>query len=118
MANSNHSQLALRGILITLLIALVIYTFFTIQKDGFNFFAKAFGYLQSMEWSGQFSLDFLCYLILSALWVAWREGLTGQAYLLALLASVGGFLFLSVYLLILIGKSNGNIKQVLLGKQA
>ncbi|MEM7546536.1 MAG: hypothetical protein AAF367_13445 [Pseudomonadota bacterium] len=48
------------------------------------------GDLASGNWRGQFNLDFLVYLILSGLWVAWRGGFSGQSIALGFMASVLG----------------------------
>jgi hypothetical protein len=68
-----------------------------------------------MAWPGQFNLDFMFMLILSALWVAWRHQFSGIGILLAVLTLLGGTLFLTTYLLILSWQFNGNMKPVLLG---
>ncbi|MEM6724192.1 MAG: hypothetical protein AAF598_09155 [Bacteroidota bacterium] len=117
MSNASTSQSGLKVLLSTLLIGLLVYTFFTIRQDGFNFLGAAVTFVGSMDWSGQFSVDFFCYLILSAVWVAWRGQFTTVALLLAVFALFGGFLFLSVYLIFLLNKHGGDLKMVLLGDQ-
>jgi len=61
------------------------------------------------------NFDFMCFLMLSAIWVAWRNHFTAKGLGLAVLAFFGGMFFLSIYLLILSFRSNGNIESVLLG---
>jgi hypothetical protein len=65
---------------------------------------------------GQFNLDFLSLLTLSAVWVAWRHQFSVAGLGLAALALFGGGLFLTAYLFILSVQSRGNVKEVLLGK--
>ena len=82
--------------------------------DG-NFLAAAVEYLQTMRWKGQFSLDFFCYLLLSALWILWRNKCSGSGISLAIAAMTAGFLFFAWYLLYLVSKENGDFRKVLLG---
>ncbi len=60
----------LRGILIVLFVGIALYTIVVVARDGFGLIPVFFGDLIAMNWSGQFNLDFACYLVLSALWVA------------------------------------------------
>jgi hypothetical protein len=60
---------------------------------------------------------FHVFLMLSATWVSWREGLSVRSFFLGTLAFFGGALFLSVYLLVESFKAKGNIHILLLGRQ-
>ena len=106
----------LKILLVVQFIAIIVYTYFTIKLQGWNFIGLALEYLQSMEWKGQFSLDFFCYLLLSALWVAWRGKFSFQSILIGMLAFVGGILFFAPYVLYLINTSGGDVKKILLGQ--
>jgi hypothetical protein len=75
-----------------------------------------FGDMAAMGWPGQFNLDFMFLLLLSAIWVAWRHKFSSAGLLLGVLAVFGGSLFLTAYLLVAIGQARGNLKEVLLGK--
>ena len=108
---------ALRFLLLLLAVAIIPYTFYTITQEGLTLFSVFFGDLKSLSWSGQFNLDFLTYLILSSLWVAWRHGFSGQGLMLALCASVLGMCFLAPYLLITSFNVKGNIIHLLLGTE-
>jgi hypothetical protein len=55
-------------------------------------------------------------LSLSALWVAWRHRFTAAGLALALFAFFGGASFLAVYLLVVSFRTNGDLRQILLGK--
>jgi hypothetical protein len=50
-----------------------------------------------MTWSGQFNLDFMTFLGLSGIWVAWRHQFTGGAIALGVVAFFGGMMFLAPY---------------------
>lgn len=76
-----------------------------------------FGDMAKMGWPGQFNLDFMCMLMLSALWVAWRHRFSGRGLALGLLAFFGGALFLSVYLLVVTLGADGDVEALLLGPQ-
>lgn len=105
----------LKPISLTFLVIIAVYTVIAISNDGFDLITPFVGDILAMGWSGQFNLDFMMYLILSALWVAWRHDFSGAGVALAAVASVGGMLFLSVYLLVQIGRSEGDIVRLLLG---
>ncbi|MFN9357108.1 MAG: hypothetical protein ACK6A4_09875, partial [Alphaproteobacteria bacterium] len=63
---------------------------------------------------GQFNLDFMGFLILSALWTAWRNGFSALGLILAVVAAFGGMAFLSIYVLIL-SLGTDRIRDILLG---
>jgi hypothetical protein len=86
-----------------------------ISDFGINLFLPFFGAITNMTWSGQFNLDFMMMLSLSALWVGWRARWSAKGLLLAVLAFFGGALFLSVYLSVLCIREKGNVKQILVG---
>lgn len=105
-----------RLFLATCLVAIVAYTSVTITNHGFNLLPVFFGDMAEMGWPGQFNLDFMCFLALSAIWVAWRHQFSAGGLGLAVLAFFGGMLFLSIYLLLHIQRTGGDIKVVLLGE--
>jgi hypothetical protein len=109
-------MIAFRTLSIVLLAILVGYTSVTIANHGLGLFDIFFGDMALMGWAGQFNLDFMFMLILSALWVAWRHQFSGIGILLSVLALFGGSLFLTIYLSVSIWQTNGNMKQVLVGK--
>jgi hypothetical protein len=107
------------GLLKTLLIAqtigLLIYTFFAFQSEGADLFTVFTNNVFSLNWSGQFNLDFLCYLTLSGFWIMWRNNFTTKSILVGLAAMVLGIVMFAPYLLWQTNKENGNIKRVLIG---
>jgi len=107
---------AFRMLLIILFTVLITYTGIVIANHGMSLLNIFFGDMAAMGWAGQFNLDFMFMLIISALWVAWRHQFSGVGIFLSLLALLGGSLFLTTYLLILSWQTNGDVKQVLLGK--
>ena len=80
-----------RTLLIILWLALAAYTAVVISRHGLGLLPIFFGDMAKLGWPGQFNLDFLCFLILSALWTAWRNGFTAIALLLALIVRRCGF---------------------------
>lgn len=112
-----NKQYALKGLLLIQTIGLLVYTAIAIQNDGGNFLARAEEFALSMTWMGQFALDFQCYLILSALWIAWRNKFSGSSIALAVVAMILGIIVFAPYLLYLLAKEKGSLKQVLLGKR-
>lgn len=106
----------LRVTLIVLLLALVSYTGAVVSGQGLNLLPVFFGDIAQVAWPGQFNLDFLCFLILSALWTAWRNSYSALGLLLALVAFFGGAGFLLPYLLYLSFQTRGNMHAVFLGR--
>jgi hypothetical protein len=107
-----------RLLLAAMLIGVLIYTGFTVSEHGLNLFPHFFGAIAEMGWQGQFNTDFSMFLILSALWTAWRNGFTGGGIALSVAAFFLGIVFLSAYLLYLSSQTNGDIKAMLLGVHA
>lgn len=105
-----------RLFLCVLFISLLIYTIFTISNHGWNLLPVFFGDMKAMTWPGQFNFDFFGFLLLSGLWVSWRNNFAPTGIALGLVAVFGGILFLSAYLLYLSFQTKGDIKQIMLGK--
>ena len=99
-------------------LTLLAYTLVAVNNDGLDLITPALRDLAALGWPGQFHLDFLTYLILSALWIAWRHQFSAAGIALGLVASVGGILFFSAYLLIASFQANGDPTKILLGSQA
>lgn len=108
----------LRNILMVLFGVLFIYTVAVILRDGVGLFPVFFGDLMSVTWRGQFNLDFACYLVLSALWLAWRSGFSPGGTLIALIAGVFGMTAFAPVVLVLISRARGDVRRLLLGVHA
>ena len=98
------------------LVVLSIYTGIVIANHGANLIPVFFNDMAAMAWPGQFNLDFLGFLILSALWVGWRHEYSLTGWLLTPLALFGGMLFLTVYILVISFRVNGDLKALLVGE--
>lgn len=109
--------MSFRLLLIAILVVIAVYTGIVIANHGLNLLPIFFGDIAKMAWPGQFNLDFLCMLILSATWVSWRHNFSGTGMGLGLLALFGGASFLSVYLFILSVQNKGNVAAILLGQR-
>ena len=107
---------AFRALLIVIFGTIAIYTGNVIAEHGMNLFQVFFGDMAEMGWPGQFNLDFLCLLLLSGLWTAWRNDFSPAGLGLAVVAFFGGAPFLTAYLLYLSLKTNGDMKEILLGE--
>ena len=106
---------AFRTVLIGLWVILVSYTALVISQYGLGLLPVFFGDIATMAWPGQFNLDFLCFLVLSALWTAWRNAFSVTGLLLAIVAFFGGAGFLLPYLLYLTFCEKGDMSGVLMG---
>lgn len=104
-----------RAFLMACLLSILLYTGVTIEAHGWGLLPIFFGDMTAMTWPGQFNFDFFTFLLLSALWTAWRNNFTLGGLALALLAIFGGMLFLSAYLIILSYRHRANINVMLLG---
>lgn len=91
-----------------------IYTGAVFLRDGLDFLTPFFRAILTVTWPGQFALDFLFYLLLSAIWVAWRHGFGGRGIALGALMLFGAVVFLP-YLLIAALRSGGDPVVLLIG---
>lgn len=105
----------LRSLCIALFVIMAVYTAIVIFNHGANLVPVYLGDLFSGTWTGQFVADFTTYLLLSALWVAWRHHFTAAGIGLAVLAGIGGMLVFSVYLIVAIGAARGDMRVLLMG---
>ena len=108
-------MVVLRASLGAFVVVLAAYTATVIANHGWNLFAVFFGDIFAMTWAGQFNFDFTGFLMLSALWTAWRNRFSPQGLVLALVALFGGMMFLSIYLLLLSAKAN-DVSELLTGR--
>ena len=106
-----------RLFLLAFLLVLLAYTAIVIAEHGLGLLPVFFGDIGAMTWPGQFNLDFLGFLGLSAIWVAWRHRFSAAGFGLAILAFFGGMGFLTIYLLIQISLTNGDALTLLIGPQ-
>ena len=104
-----------KTLLIVQTLVLLSYTLVVFKIEGVNLFSIFIKNIQLYNWSGQFSLDLLCYLILSAFWIMWRNKFNLKSILLGIFAMLLGILFFAPYLLWLVNKENGDLKLVLFG---
>ncbi|TKW80442.1 MAG: hypothetical protein DI543_00070 [Bradyrhizobium icense] len=107
-----------RLFLITAFGVIAVYTAIVISSHGWNLLPVFFGDIGSLNWSGQFNLDFLGFLVMSGLWVAWRHEFSPAGIALGLAGAFGGMLFMSAYLFVVSIKAGGNIEALLLGRHA
>ena len=107
---------AFRALLVAMIFAIFSVTGVVGTKHGWNLIPIFFGDMASLTWPGQFNFDFMCFLILSGLWVAWRHHFSFGGLVLGVMGVFGGILLLAPYLLLASYKANGDIKKLLLGK--
>ncbi len=101
--------------LIAYLLVLLAYTLVVGSREGWALLPVFVGDILALRWPGQFNLDFLGFLGLSAAWVAWRHDGRAAGMGLAVLAFFGGMLFLAPYLLWASLRAGGDPRVVLLG---
>jgi hypothetical protein len=105
----------IKAFLFTQVVVVFIYTIFAFKAEGADLFSVFLRNINDLGWSGQFNLDFLCYLILSGLWIMWRNQFTSKSIFLGLAAMVLGIVLLAPYSIWLINQEKGNLKKVLIG---
>jgi hypothetical protein len=108
-------MLFFRLFLAVFLLTLSAYTAIVIANHGWNLLAVFFGDIAKMGWPGQFNLDFMGFLALSALWTAWRHNFSPAGLALSVVAFFGGMGFLTIYLLIESFRAKGDVRALLLG---
>ena len=108
-------MLVLRLYLSVCFITIGAYLFTVGGKLGWDFGPVFFGDITSITWPGQFNLDFLSYLVLTGMWVAWRHAFRVPGLLLAVVVSLGGMLFFAPYLITLSFLTKGDLRRLLVG---
>ncbi len=104
-------------LLISQSVLVFVYTILAFKNDGTDLLSIFLSNIQSLNWNGQFNIDFSCYLVLSGLWIAWRNKFTTFSILFGVFASILGIMALAPYLLYLMMKENGNLKRVMIGER-
>lgn len=113
MNNSNF----LKILLSILTLVVLVYTILVFQKEGADLFSVFFSNVKSVDWSGQFNLDFMSYLTLSGLWIMWRNHFSGKSIAIGLVAMILGIIFFAPYVLVLLMQEKGDLKKVLVGNR-
>ena len=110
-------MLLFRILLVLILVVLSGYTAIVISSHGWNLLPIFFGDMALVGWPGQFNMDFMGFLILSALWTTWRHHFSPLGLALGLVAFFGGMVFLTTYLLTASYQVKGDFRALLLGAQ-
>ncbi len=103
--------------LVVALAVLAAYTLVVGWHHGWNLLPVFFASITAMTWSGQFNLDFMTFLGLSGLWVAWRHRFTAGGIALGVVAFFGGMLVLAPYLLWASARAGDDVRVLLLGRE-
>jgi hypothetical protein len=109
-------MIGLRILCLALFTSILGYTTIVVIQHGFGLLGVFFGDIAVMGWPGQFNVDFMSLLTLSALWLAWRHHFSPLGIVLGMLGFFGGGLFLSAYLFLASFSAGGDMKVLLLGK--
>ncbi len=110
-------MIAFRVYLAIVVACLGTYTTIVGLNYGWNLLPIFFGDMAAMTWPGQFNFDFMTFLSLSGLWLAWRHQFSAGGLCLGVLGFFGGMMVLAPYLLYASVQSNGDVKILLLGKR-
>ena len=104
-----------RVFLATIFLVIVVYTLFVIADHGLGLFPVFLGDIAKMGWPGQFNLDFMGFLALSAFWLAWRNDFTPLGLGLGVLGFFGGAPVLTAYLIVASLQVDGDPVALLVG---
>ncbi len=107
---------AFRIYLVAVIVCLYAYTMMVGLNHGWNLLPIFFGDMLAMTWPGQFNADFMSFLMLSGLWLAWRHRFSPGGLALGVLGIFGGMAVLAPYLLYASYQANGDARVLLLGK--
>ena len=99
-------------------LVIFVYTAVVIANHGTDLFPVFFGDIARLGWPGQFNLDFMFLLSLSALWVAWRHQFSAGGLSWAALTALGGAAVLSIYLLVVSLQVKGDVRALVMGMRA
>ena len=105
-----------RVYLVAVIVCLCAYTVIVGLNHGWNLLPIFFADIAAMTWPGHFNFDFMMFLALSGVWVAWRNQFSGAGTALGVVAVFGGMMFLAPYLLYLSIRAEGNVQVMLLGE--
>jgi hypothetical protein len=117
MKTFKMSKIALIALLILQTVSLMAYTIYVGSEHGWNFLDVAISNISSLTWNGQFGLDFSSYLVLSGIWIMWRNCFSLKSILIAALAMIVGIIIFAPYFLFLMVKEKGDICRVLIGNR-
>lgn len=81
---------AFRTLMALIFLVVVGYTVPVVARHGLGLLGIFFGDIAALGWPGQFNLDFLGLLLLSASWLAWRHHFSPDGLALGLLGLFGG----------------------------
>ena len=109
-------MLAFRTLLVVIFTTIAVYTMPVIANHGLGLFTVFFGDIAKMDWPGQFNLDFLGFLVLSAFWTAWRNNYSPGGIGLSVMAFFFGAPFLTMYLMYLSFGTKGDVPTMILGE--
>lgn len=107
-------MLIIRLLCIVIFASLTVYTAPVLMAEP-NLFPAFFGAISGGGWQGQFNLDFLVLLTLSGLYIGWRHRGSPAGLALAVVAFLGGAMFLSVYLFVQSFRCEGDVRKLLVG---
>jgi hypothetical protein len=105
-----------RTLLVIFFAYILGYTVTVGVNHGWNLLAVFFVDMAAMTWAGQFNSDFMSFLTLSGLWLAWRHHFSPGGLALGVLGFFGGIMVLAPYLFFASFKTNGDMKKLLLGE--
>lgn len=94
--------MATKLFLVSIIVVVGVYTAPVVADYGLvTLLPSFFGEMNKMNWQGQFILDFFTFLLMSGLWIAWRNRFSPTGIMLGIGGVFLGAPYLSAYLLYL-----------------
>jgi len=90
---------AFRAYLVVVLACLAGYAVIVGSHHGWNILPLFFAEIARMAWPGQFDFDFMTFLSLAGIWVAWRHQFSAVGIGLGIVTFFWGMMFFAAYLL-------------------
>lgn len=118
MNDSKNKQILLKSLLAIQTLALIAYTIYAVNNEGWTLFQVFTGNMTAFNWNGQFNLDFSCYLTLSGIWIMWRNKFSISSIVFAIIAMIIGIMAFAPYLMYVLTTEKGDLRKVLLGHQS
>ena len=117
MTQPNQRKSLLKALLLFQTLALVIYTVYAVKNESWGLIQVFTENIYSLNWNGQFNLDFSSYLTLSGLWIMWRNQWSLSSIIIAIIAMIIGIMAFAPYLFYLLTVERGDLKKVLVGNR-
>lgn len=107
----------LRLFVVAAVLLMSSYCYLVVQSQGSDFISPFTDSIMGLTWQGAFNIDFMCYLLLTSFWIAWRHRWSLLGVFFGFVNCIGGIVFFGLYLLLVSIQTQGDIFRLLVGQQ-